>query len=76
MYSNMGITRRALWYYKEKVAYKDIAPCPHFSKCLSIMQSEFFQRYLTAIRTYFTRWLIRTDSYDLTRTKWYIPSDG
>ncbi len=26
------------------------------------------QRYLTAIRTYFTRWLIRTNSYDLTRT--------
>ncbi len=25
------------------------------------------QRYLTAIRTYFTRWLIRTNSYDLTR---------
>ncbi len=29
---------------------------------------EFIQRYLTAIRTYFTRWLIRTNSYDLTRT--------
>ncbi len=27
-----------------------------------------FQRYLTAIRTYFTRWLIHTNSYDLTRT--------
>ncbi len=26
------------------------------------------QRYLTAIRTYFTRWLIRTNSYNLTRT--------
>ncbi len=26
------------------------------------------QRNLTAIRTYFTRWLIRTNSYDLTRT--------
>ncbi len=30
-----------------------------------------FQRYLTAIRTYFTRWLIRTNSYDLTRTILY-----
>ncbi len=29
------------------------------------------QRYLTAIRTYFTRWLIRTNSYDLTRTILY-----
>ncbi len=26
---------------------------------------------LTAIRTYFTRWLIRTNSYDLTRTNSY-----
>ncbi len=26
------------------------------------------QRYLTAIRTYFMRWLIHTNSYDLTRT--------
>ncbi len=26
------------------------------------------KRYLTAIRTHFTRWLIRTNSYDLTRT--------
>ncbi len=26
---------------------------------------------LTAIRTYFTRWLIRTNSYDLTRTDSY-----
>ncbi len=30
--------------------------------------STFFQRYLTAIRTYFTRWLIRKNLYDLTRT--------
>ncbi len=29
------------------------------------------QRYLTAIRTYFTRWLIRTNLYDLTRTILY-----
>ncbi len=29
------------------------------------------QRYLTAIRTYFTRWLIRTNSYDLARTILY-----
>ncbi len=32
------------------------------------MQSEFFQRYLTAIRILFYEVLIRTDSYDLTRT--------
>ncbi len=29
------------------------------------------QRYLTAIRMYFTRWLIRMNSYDLTRTILY-----
>ncbi len=29
------------------------------------------QRYLTAIRTYFTRWLIHMNSYDLTRTILY-----
>ncbi len=32
---------------------------------------EIFQPDLTAIRTYFTRWLIRTNSYDLTRTNSY-----
>ncbi len=32
---------------------------------------EFVQPDLTAIRTYFTRWLIRTNSYDLTRTNSY-----
>ncbi len=40
---------------------------------------ENYQRYLTAIRTYFTRWLIRTNSYDLTRTISKIclnPTDG
>ncbi len=31
----------------------------------------FVQPDLTAIRTYFTRWLIRTNSYDLTRTNSY-----
>ncbi len=30
-----------------------------------------FQRYLTAIRTYFTRWLIRTNSYEWGRTNSY-----
>ncbi len=32
---------------------------------------KLFQPDLTAIRTYFTRWLIRTNSYDLTRTNSY-----
>ncbi len=31
----------------------------------------YYQPDLTAIRTYFTRWLIRTNSYDLTRTNSY-----
>ncbi len=31
-----------------------------------------WQPDLTAIRTYFTRWLIRTNSYDLTRTNSYV----
>ncbi len=31
----------------------------------------FFQPDLTAIRTYFTRWLIRTNSYNLTLTNSY-----
>ncbi len=30
--------------------------------------SEIGQRYFMAIRTYFTRWLILMNSYDLTRT--------
>ncbi len=30
-----------------------------------------FQPDLMAIRTYFTRWLIRTNSYDLARTNSY-----
>ncbi len=39
----------------------------------------FFQRYLTAICTYFTRWLIRSNSYGLTNkfsTICLNPSDG
>ncbi len=36
-----------------------------------LLQREFYQRYLMAIRTYFTRWLIRTNSYDLTHTILY-----
>ncbi len=39
-------------------------PATKLSECTT----SFNQRYLTAIRTYFTRWLIRTNSYDLTRT--------
>ncbi len=35
------------------------------------MQQRNYQRYLTPIRTYFTRWLIRTNSHDLTRTIYY-----
>ncbi len=34
----------------------------------ALPSQEYIQRYLTAIRTYFTRWLIRTNSYDFTRT--------
>ncbi len=32
----------------------------------------FVQRYLPAIRTYFTRWLIRTNSYDLSKPQWRV----
>ncbi len=41
--------------------------------CLTV--SVQFQCYLTAIRTYFARWLIHTNSYDLTRTNCLNPSD-
>ncbi len=39
----------------------------HIYKCLNTACQKW-QRYLTAIHTYFTRWLIRTNSYDFTRT--------
>ncbi len=40
-----------------------------FHECIYVcMHVQYVQRYLTAIRTFFTRWLIRTNSYDLTRT--------
>ncbi len=35
-------------------------------------QTVKYQRYLTAIRTYFTRWLIRTNSYDLSNPQWRV----
>ncbi len=38
---------------------------------ICFMQQRNYQRYLTPIRTYFTRWLIRTNSHDLTRTIYY-----
>ncbi len=41
-----------------------------YLKVLEYLHLSFnkWQRYLMAIRTYFTRWLIRTNSYDFTRT--------
>ncbi len=40
------------------------------SNCIGL-DYESVQPDLTAIRTYFTRWLSRTNSYDLTRTNSY-----
>ncbi len=44
MFYIVAICVTRVWhsYYKENVIYEDIAPCPHISKGLQIMQNEFF----------------------------------
>ncbi len=42
-----------------------------FLSYVEIRYCEEYQLDLTAIRTYFTRWLILMNSYDLTRTNSY-----